>query len=72
MRIKYPEKVKTAAEKTAFLYRLQEALRENHNSDAKLADWEVRSEIMIKELLLQRTILKNDKTQNASVIGSFE
>lgn len=77
--IVYPAGAATAAEKTAFLYRLSEKLRLEHNEmgakfrnktiskiewDTYLSKFNVKHKKMIDDLLAERDKLKNDDSWN--------
>lgn len=87
MKVKYPGNVKTPAEKTAFLYRLQEKLRLWHNEKGEdfrnktlsyeewisfLNDWNELNDSVVAELLAARASLKADPSWNIDLKTVFE
>lgn len=85
--LRYPAETITAAAKTAFLYRLQERLRLEHNKmgdkarfmtiskqewDEFLRSWSEKSEKVVSEILAARAQLKADDGWNIDLEAAFE
>jgi len=85
--IKFPSLVTSAAEKTAFLYRLQERLRLEHNKvggwsrtkrvsrkewDEFLRGWNEKNDKVVNEILSAREKLKADDSWQIDLEAAFE
>ena len=82
MKVKYPEGITNAKDKTEVLYRMQELLRQEYNSygeryrnkeitekewNAYKEEFEQKEKPIIEEILAQREIMKNNKNLNVTL-----
>jgi len=82
MRVKYPEGITNAKDKTEVLYRMQELLRQEYNEYGEkfrneeitkeewhqyLKEYETKDLAIVSEILSQREIMKNNKNLNVTL-----
>ena len=72
MKVRYPPNTIGAEKRTGVIYRLQELLRLEHNIKGKtlsaakfreyiLTEFNPKSDVIVKEILENRALMKNDK-----------